>query len=211
LNNWDVSNVTFMDLMFNQASSFNQPLNNWNVSNVMRMMDMFFHATSFNQPLNNWNVLNAANTRVASYVAGATGLTGMFDGATAMEEKNKASVENYNKYLETIQAREGAVVFADEVAASRHKNKRGSKPLPEEISREILEYLPMGNIKNADIATSSGYRQSLKREALRPLPSASGETAADALGGRTRRRRRHGKRKTRKSRKGRKRRHTKKR
>ena len=37
--------------MFANASSFNQPLNNWNVSNVKFMNDMFYHARSFNQPL----------------------------------------------------------------------------------------------------------------------------------------------------------------
>ena len=35
INNWDVSNVTDMSEMFQNATSFNQPLNNWNVSNVL--------------------------------------------------------------------------------------------------------------------------------------------------------------------------------
>ena len=34
LGNWDVSNVTDMSGMFNDANLFNQPLSNWNVSNV---------------------------------------------------------------------------------------------------------------------------------------------------------------------------------
>ena len=42
--------------MFQGAHSFNQPLNNWNVSNVKDMRIMFYDASSFNQPLNNWNV-----------------------------------------------------------------------------------------------------------------------------------------------------------
>ena len=42
--------------MFCAAESFNQPLNNWNVSNVTDMMLMFTRARSFNRPLNNWNV-----------------------------------------------------------------------------------------------------------------------------------------------------------
>ena len=58
LNNWNVSNVTNMYGMFNNAESFNQLLNNWNVSNVKDMRLMFSDATSFNQPLNNWNVSN---------------------------------------------------------------------------------------------------------------------------------------------------------
>jgi surface protein len=37
--------------MFQDATSFNQPLNKWNVSNVTNMWMMFNGATSFNQPL----------------------------------------------------------------------------------------------------------------------------------------------------------------
>ena len=56
INNWDVSNVTNMEEMFDEASSFNQPLNKWDVSKVTNMSFMFAGATSFNQPLNKWNV-----------------------------------------------------------------------------------------------------------------------------------------------------------
>ena len=61
IRNWDVSNVTNMSRMFEDAESFNQPLNNWDVSNVTTMIDMFLGATSFNQPLNNWNVSNVTD------------------------------------------------------------------------------------------------------------------------------------------------------
>ena len=44
--------------MFDRATNFNQLLNNWNVSNVTYMSFMFSDATSFNQPLNNWNIYN---------------------------------------------------------------------------------------------------------------------------------------------------------
>ena len=40
-----------MGYMFENASSFNQPLNNWNVSNVRAMDDMFREATSFDHAL----------------------------------------------------------------------------------------------------------------------------------------------------------------
>ena len=56
LNNWNVSSVTDMSVMFANASAFNQPLNNWNVSSVTYMTSMFYNASAFNQPLNNWNV-----------------------------------------------------------------------------------------------------------------------------------------------------------
>ena len=53
INNWDVSNVTDMSIMFSseEATFFNQPLNKWNVSKVTEMEGMFYHARSFNQPL----------------------------------------------------------------------------------------------------------------------------------------------------------------
>lgn len=52
---WDVSNVTNMQCLFECKIHFNEPLNNWNVSNVTDMNGMFME-TSFNQPLNNWDV-----------------------------------------------------------------------------------------------------------------------------------------------------------
>ena len=52
ISNWDVSNVTDMAWMFDDAHIFNQPLNKWNVSNdVTYMRRMFDGADSFNQPL----------------------------------------------------------------------------------------------------------------------------------------------------------------
>ena len=55
ISDWDVSNVTSIDAMFNYTSSFNQPLNNWNTSNVTNMSHTFV-ATPFNQDISNWNV-----------------------------------------------------------------------------------------------------------------------------------------------------------
>ena len=57
ISNWDTSSVTYMQSLFYEGGSFNQPLNKWNVSNVTNMRDMFAYC-SFNQPLNNWDVSN---------------------------------------------------------------------------------------------------------------------------------------------------------
>ena len=46
IRNWDVSNVTDMAWMFDDAHSFNQTLNKWNVSQVKLMDRMFRGATS---------------------------------------------------------------------------------------------------------------------------------------------------------------------
>jgi len=69
LNNWDVSSVTDMSLMFNATIHFNSPINNWDVSNVTTMRYMFAGAHAFNQSLNNWDVSNL------------TDLSGAFQGA----------------------------------------------------------------------------------------------------------------------------------
>ena len=58
ISNWDVSNVTNMERMFENCSKFNQPLNKWDVSNVEKMLKMFSNCSSFNQPLNEWDVSN---------------------------------------------------------------------------------------------------------------------------------------------------------
>ena len=77
ISQWDVSNVTDMKWMFENASSFNQSLNNWNVSNVEDMWGMFLSATSFNQPLNKWNVSNVEN------------MYGMFADAASLDGKSQ--------------------------------------------------------------------------------------------------------------------------
>ena len=61
LHSWDTSNVTVMDGTFNVCNAFNQPLNSWNVSKVTSMSQMFLNATTFNQDLSEWNVSNVRN------------------------------------------------------------------------------------------------------------------------------------------------------
>lgn len=56
ISNWNVGNVTKMDLMFELARNFNQNISGWNVSNVNDMNRMFRNASNFNQNLSNWNV-----------------------------------------------------------------------------------------------------------------------------------------------------------
>ena len=64
LDNWNVSNVTDMNNMFNDVTFFNHPLNNWNVSKVEDMAWMFYKASSFNQPLHApWYVVQRRTRR----------------------------------------------------------------------------------------------------------------------------------------------------
>jgi surface protein len=61
-NSWDVSKVTDMSELFENARSFNQPIGGsgenkgWDVSNVEYMGWMFFSAKEFNQDIGSWNV-----------------------------------------------------------------------------------------------------------------------------------------------------------
>ena len=58
---WDTSNVTNMDSMFDGASSFNQDIGGWDTGNVTDMSLMFDGASSFNQDIGGWNTGNVTN------------------------------------------------------------------------------------------------------------------------------------------------------
>ena len=71
---WNVSNVTSMVSMFGNNGLFNQPIGQWNVSNVSNMTGMFLGCESFNQPIGQWNVSNV------------TDMNNMFAGAKAFNQ-----------------------------------------------------------------------------------------------------------------------------
>ena len=56
LNAWDTSNVTSMQGMFDGATAFNQPLDSWDTSLVTDMTRIFMGASSFNQDIGTWNI-----------------------------------------------------------------------------------------------------------------------------------------------------------
>lgn len=58
---WNVSNVTTMRSMFQNARHFNQPIGAWNVESVISMSFMFYGAKKFCQVLDNWNVCNVTS------------------------------------------------------------------------------------------------------------------------------------------------------
>jgi len=61
---WDVSSVTNMQAMFQNATSFNGDITTWDVSGVIsgnQFREMFLGASSFNQPIGSWNMSNATN------------------------------------------------------------------------------------------------------------------------------------------------------
>jgi len=52
----DMSNVTFMDQMFDSCTNFNQALTGWDVSSVTGMDSMFRNCSSFNGDISGWDV-----------------------------------------------------------------------------------------------------------------------------------------------------------
>jgi len=74
IGSWDVSSVTDMFSMFSNASSFNQDIGGWNVSAVTNMNVMFANATSFNQDIGSWNVSSVIT------------MSGMFANATSFNQ-----------------------------------------------------------------------------------------------------------------------------
>ena len=83
---WDVSNVTDMSGMFFFANSFNQTLASWNTAAVTDMNNMFAGASAFNQNIGGWNTANV------------TDMSAMFKGATDFNQDigswNTANVTN---------------------------------------------------------------------------------------------------------------------
>lgn len=64
---WNVSNVTNMQSMFRTLEYFNNgnsdSIKNWNVSNVTTMNNMFYGCQQFNQPIGSWNISNNTSLR----------------------------------------------------------------------------------------------------------------------------------------------------
>ena len=57
----NLSNVTTMNQMFQQATAFNQNIGSWNTSAVTNMGSMFQQATAFNQNIGTWNTSAVTN------------------------------------------------------------------------------------------------------------------------------------------------------
>ncbi|WP_420580456.1 BspA family leucine-rich repeat surface protein [Reichenbachiella sp.] len=68
ISHWDVSTIENMVFLFNGASNFNQPLNDWDVSNVISMGGMF-RECGYNQPLDEWDVSSVTSMSSMFYQA----------------------------------------------------------------------------------------------------------------------------------------------
>ena len=107
MNEWNVSAVTTMDLMFQSATSFNQNIGSWNVGNVITISSMFQSATAFNQNIGSWNVSNVTtfaqmfwlatsfNQNIGSWnVSSANSFNFMFYGS-GFDNGSSSSINNW--------------------------------------------------------------------------------------------------------------------
>lgn len=74
ISSWNVSQVTSFRSAFQGASSFNSPLTSWDTSSLTEMRYMFRDATSFNQPINHFDT------------SGATNFLSLFESATSFNQ-----------------------------------------------------------------------------------------------------------------------------
>ena len=63
LSSWEVSSVRDMSGMFSGAGSFNGDLSSWEVSSVLDMSEMFHGVNSFNSNLSSWDVSSVTSMR----------------------------------------------------------------------------------------------------------------------------------------------------
>lgn len=111
---WNVSNVTSMVSMFDNALKFNQNLNNWNVSNVTNMKNMFFECSEFNGNISSWDVskvndMNGMFSGCKNFnrnlsrwnVSNVTNMDSMFENCTVfnqdLSEWNVLNIKSMNK------------------------------------------------------------------------------------------------------------------
>ncbi len=73
---WNTAQVTDMQGMFDDATSFNGDIGNWNTASVTNMFRMFSGATAFNQDISRWNT---AKVTYMSFMFG-----GKFSGETVV-------------------------------------------------------------------------------------------------------------------------------
>ncbi len=98
-NSWDISSITEMAWMFQNAILFNQNIGNWDTDNVVGMFATFSNALLFNQNIDKWNVSNV--NQMALLFGGArefnqdldtwdvssvTSMRAMFAGATSFNK-----------------------------------------------------------------------------------------------------------------------------
>ena len=80
----DLSKVTSMESMFQNATAFNQDINHWDTSNIQNMSFLFAGAHAFNQPIGEWDT------------SSVTDMENMFTGAAPGAHAFNQPIGNWN-------------------------------------------------------------------------------------------------------------------
>jgi surface protein len=95
ISSWDVSQVTDMGGMFEDASSFNQDISSWDVSQVTSMYGMFMYASSFNQNLC-WNLNQYVSTILIVYGTDGAVVCDCPEGGICLPPPTASPTQNYD-------------------------------------------------------------------------------------------------------------------
>nr|WP_321412417.1 BspA family leucine-rich repeat surface protein [uncultured Allomuricauda sp.] len=93
LSGWDTSNVTDMGGMFSGATSFNGDISGWNTASVTNMSFMFGEATSFNGDISGWDTSNV--TTMEDMFVDATSFNGDISGWDTSSVTDMRSMFSY--------------------------------------------------------------------------------------------------------------------
>ena len=69
ISKWDVSAVKTMKGMFHRSTSFNIDISKWDVSSVINMQNMFRQATAFSSDISKWDVSSVSDMGAMFWVA----------------------------------------------------------------------------------------------------------------------------------------------
>ena len=94
ISGWDVSSVTTMARTFASATFFNGRLDNWDVSKVTDMFSAFFGTKWFNQPIGNWDVSSVKYMRAMFSEANFNQPIGLWDVSSV---EDMASMFDHNR------------------------------------------------------------------------------------------------------------------
>ena len=118
VSSWNISNLTSLKGMFNQATGFNIDIGSWNTSQITDMSSMFAGATSFNRDISSWSLagLNSSSS-LNSFMSNVTLSNSNYDNILINWNNNKNSYRNdlsvnfgFSKYTSSASGARSALI-----------------------------------------------------------------------------------------------------
>lgn len=133
IGNWNITSVATIQGVFQDATSFNQPIGSWNTSSVTNIFRLFDGATAFNQDISGWDISSV--TTMGAVFQGANAFqqplnTWAFTGSVNISEfmLNKTGANSYNTAdYDDLLVQWDTLVTATTLAADRTVDMGGAK------------------------------------------------------------------------------------